>query len=183
MKRVLTVVLAVAAVVYSAQAQKGQITVSPGLEIGLPIGDFGEMANIGFGLTAKGLYGINDMGEVTFTLGFIRFGAKGIDGEDGIKASTSLIPIMPGYRHKFSDQFYGEGQLGLTIVRNKVSFDGFAGSIVGGGLSVSTTNLGYAVGVGCLLGKIDLGLRYQGVSATGGALSLVGLRAAYNISL
>ena len=165
---------------FSAHAQKGQITVSPGLEVGLPIGDFGESANLGFGVTAKGLYGISDIGDVTLTLGFLTFGAKGVDGEDGVKASTSLIPIMPGYRHKFSEQFYGEGQLGLTTVRSKVSVSGVSGF---GGFSASTTNLGYAVGLGYLIGKIDLGLRYQGVSASGGSLSLIGLRAAYNIAL
>lgn len=183
MKKVLAVVVVCAAVVFSAHAQKGQITVSPGLEIALPIGDFGESVNLGFGVTAKGLYGINDESDVTFTLGFIRFGAKGIDGEEGVKASTSLIPLMPGYRYKFNEQFYGEGQLGLTIVRSKVSVGGLAGSIVGGAFNASTTNLGYAVGVGYLLGKIDLGLRYQGVSASGGSLSLIGIRAAYNIAL
>lgn len=183
MKKYFTAVLICAAAVFSAQAQKGQITVNPGVEVALPIGDFGGGASMGFGATAKGLYGINDMGEVTFTLGFIRFGSKADDDADGVKASTSLIPIMPGYRHRFSEQFYGEGQLGLTTVRSKVSIGGMAGSIIGGGFSASSTNLGYAVGVGYLMGNIDLSVRYQGVSASGGSLSFIGLRAGYNISL
>ena len=178
MKKILTVVVLCTAFALCSHAQKGQITVSPGLEIGLPIGDFGEAVNLGFGLTAKGLYGINDESDVTFTLGFIRFGSKNVDSDDDVKASTSLIPLMPGYRYKFNEQFYGEGQLGLTVVRSKVNVSGWSG-----GFNASTTNFGYALGVGYMLGKIDLGLRYQGVSATGGSLSLVGIRAAYNIAL
>lgn len=181
MKKILAVMVLCTAFVLSSHAQKGQITISPGLELGLPIGNFGETTKFGIGVTAKGLYGLNDESDVTFTLGFIRFGAKGVDGEDGVKASTSLIPLMPGYRYKFNEQFYGEGQLGLTIVRSKVNVAGWGG--VGGGINASTTNFGYALGVGYMLGKIDLGLRYQGVSAAGGSLSLVGIRAAYNIAL
>lgn len=184
MKKILTTAVFFILCLVGAHAQKGQITISPGLEIGLPIGDFGESSKLGLGLTGKGLYGINDMGDVTFTLGFIRFGMKNIDGADGVKASTSLIPILPGYRYKFSEKFYGEGQLGLTVVRSKMKISGLAGSIIGlGGFNSSSTNLGYAVGVGYLYDQFDFGLRYQGVSADDGSLSLIGIRAAYNIPL
>ena len=123
MKKVLSVVVFSVVLTVCAFAQKGQIVVSPGLEVGLPVGDFGETSKLGLGVTAKGLYGINDMGDVTFTVGFIRFGAKGVSG-NGVKASTSLIPVLLGYRHKFSEAFYGEGQLGLTTVRSKVNVSG-----------------------------------------------------------
>ncbi len=165
---------------FMATAQKGDIHIGAGIDIGLPIGNFGEGYGIGFGASAKGLYGISDAGQVTLTLGFLRFGMK--DGSDLVSGSTALIPFLPGYRHRFGN-LYAEGQLGLTVVRTSIKFkdnDFGLGGLAG---SSSQTNLGYGIGGGYLMGNWDLGLRFQGVSGSGGSLDLVGLKVAYNFSL
>src|SRR5690606_18117218 len=113
MKKLLMIVAVSTCTYFMATAQKGDIHIGAGIDIGLPIGNFGEGYGIGFGASAKGLYGISDAGQVTLTLGFLRFGMK--DGSDLVSGSTALIPFLPGYRHRFGN-LYAEGQLGLTVV-------------------------------------------------------------------
>lgn len=158
--------------------EKGSIHINAGIDVGFPLGDFGEGFGIGFGASAKGLYGISDAGQATLTLGFLRFGMK--DGNDLVSGSTSLIPILAGYRHRFGN-LYGEGQIGLTALRTSIKvkeadFGNFSGS-------TSATHLGYGVGVGYLMGNLDLGLRFQGVASDGNSLNLVALRVGYNFQL
>ena len=72
--------------------------------------------------------------------------------------------------------------MGFTVVKTKVKVKG--GEEFGlGSMSGSSTNLGYGVGGGIIMGDWDLGVRFQGVSADGGSLSLIGLRFAYRFSL
>lgn len=168
-----------------ALAQKGDIRVGGGVEVGLPIGDFGKGHGIGFGVSARGMYGLNETGHATVTLGYQHFGMKNSTSE--VSGSTGLIPFLLGYRHRFG-QLYGEGQLGFTTVRSKVKVKGleeFSDWIPGGfGGTASSTHFGYAIGGGYLLNeKFDLGLRLQGVSANGGNLTFLGVRVAYLIPL
>lgn len=158
-----------------AFAQKGEISASIGADIALPLGDFGKATSIGIGGTAKGLYGISDQGDITFTLGYIRFGEK-----DNSGLSWGMVPIMPGYRHTF-DGFYLEPQLGLvsTKIKSKL-LDEFAGLFGGGAFNTSSTDFSYALGGGIMLGKLDLGLRFQGVSSAGSA-NFIAARVGYTL--
>lgn len=178
--RKIVLLIAISTLTYfTAAAQQGDIGISAGIDVGLPIGNFGERNGIGFGASAKGLYGISDAGQVTLTLGFLRFGMK--DGNDLVSGSVALIPVLPGYRHLFGN-LYAEGQVGLTAVRTsmKVKKNDFG---VAGSASASRTNLGYGIGGGYLMGNWDLGLRFQGVSGNGGSLDLVGVRVAYSFQI
>ncbi len=163
-----------------ATAQKGDIGIGAGVDIALPLGNFGEGYGIGVGASAKGLYGISDAGQVTLTLGYLRFGMK--DGSDLVSGSTALIPLLPGYRHRFGN-LYAEGQVGLTILRTSVKIKDNDYGIGNLGGSSSATHLGYGIGGGYLMGNWDLGLRFQGVSGSGGSLDFVAAKVAYNFSL
>lgn len=179
MKKLLLIVLASTCAIWTATAQeKGSIHVGVGVDVGLPLGDFGEGSNVGIGASAKGMYGLSDAGQATLTLGFLRFGMK--DGSDAVSGSTTLIPVLAGYRHRFGN-LYGEGQVGLTTIRNavKVKGEGF-GNLSG---SYSSTHLGYGAGVGYLMDAWDIGVRFQGVSGDGGSLNLVALRVGYNFQI
>lgn len=162
---------------FMATAQKGDILIGAGVDIGLPIGNFGDGYGIGIGASAKGLYGISDAGQVTLTLGYLHFGMK--DGSDLVSGSTALIPFLPGYRHRFGN-LYAEGQVGLTVLRTSVKIKdndyGFGGN-------TSATHLGYGIGGGFLMGNWDLGLRFQGVSGSGGSLDFVAAKIAYNFQI
>src|SRR5699024_824913 len=103
-----------------ATAQKGNILISLGADVALPLGDFGEYSNIGIGGTAKGHYGISDAGDITFTTGYISFGSKGSNEFMSIK--TAIIPFMPGYRHTV-DGFYVEPQLVYVYYKTEVNND------------------------------------------------------------
>src|SRR3546814_282563 len=95
----------------SAFAQKGNNQVGAGIDLGLPMGDFGDGAKLGIGGTVKGMYGVGTAGQVELTLGYISFGAK--ENSSVASASTSIIPIFAGYRHHFNG-LYVEPQLGVS---------------------------------------------------------------------
>lgn len=179
MKKLLLIVIASVCTVCIANAQeKGSIHLGAGIDVGLPLGDFGEGFGIGIGASAKGLYGLSDVSQATLTLGFLRFGMK--DGSDMVTGSTGLIPVLAGYRHRFGS-LYGEGQIGLTTVRTSIKFkDTGIGNFSG---SSSSTHLGYGAGVGYLMDAWDIGVRFQGVSGDGGNLNFVALRVGYNFQL
>lgn len=174
MKRtfILSVVLLFAGL--SAFAQQGNNQVGVGLDVGLPIGDFGEGFNFGIGGTAKGMYGVGSAGQVELTLGYIGFSAEESSSEASV--STSVIPILAGYRHHLN-AFYLEPQLGLSIIKSKVDVSGF------GSMSGSTTAFGWAVGAGYLFDAFDLSARYQSASKDGGSMDFVGFRIGYNFTL
>ncbi|HLW20194.1 MAG TPA: hypothetical protein VKX33_07725, partial [Cyclobacteriaceae bacterium] len=141
----LFLLLFVGAISTSLFAQKGLNQASIGAEIGLPTGTVSNSLNIGLGGTAKGLYGVGEAGQVSFTLGFIRYGFEGA-GTD-VSAGMNVIPIMPGYRHHF-DNLYAEGQVGLAIVKSSFNYGGYSAS-------ASTTNASIGIGGGYLYENFD----------------------------
>jgi len=178
MKKLVLASLLTAVFSITTYAQKGAIQLNGGIDIGLPIGNFGEAYGLGFGGTVKGLYGINDEGQVGLTLGYIHFGTKE-DLGDGNSVSLGVIPILALYRHSFG-KLYVEPQIGFSSIRSKVNFSG-AGFNFGG--SASSTSFSFAAGVGYMLGNIDLSARYQSFSQGGSGAGFAGLRVAYNFSL
>ncbi len=178
MKKTVLSCLLIAAFSIATYAQKGAIHINGGVDGAFPLGDFGEGYGMGFGATVKGLYGISDAGQVGLTLGYIHFGSKE-DLGDGNSVSLGVIPILALYRHHFGS-LYVEPQIGLSSNRAKVNISG-SGFDFGG--TASTTSLGYAAGIGYLIGNIDLSARYQGFSQSGSSAGFAGLRVAYNFSL
>ena len=170
MKKVLLVAVLFLVTTVAAFAQKGDIGISVGVEGALPVGDWSDGYSIGVGGSLKGLYGISDAGQVTLTVGYDRFGVKDFDG------SLSLVPVLAGYRHTFSS-LYVEPQIGISAQKSKIEMGEF------GDVSASTTDFSFAIGAGYLVGPMDLGLRYQNISASGGSLGFLALRVAYNFSL
>lgn len=159
----------------SAQ-DKGFHTINAGVELGLPIGNFGNAYGIGFGATGKALYGITEQGDLTGTLGYIHFGMKNTGAS--MTGSMGMIPIMFGYRHDFGG-IYGEPQLGLMIVKSKINFDGMGGGMAGFGGSASSSKVSVGLGGGYMFGDWDLGARFQIVDN----LNFIGIRVGYNFAL
>lgn len=180
MKKQITLVFLLTAFFFTAQAQKGEMTLGVGVDVAMPLGDFGEGYGIGLGGSAKGLYGLNDDANLTLTLGYLRFGIK--DAPDDVSGSIGFIPILAGYRHSFGG-LYVEPQLGLTVTRSSFKISGLEEFGISGSGTASSTDLGYAIGGGYMIDNLDLGLRFQGVSASGGSFNLIGVRAAYNFAL
>lgn len=164
--------ICIAAVSVTSYGQKGT-KIGVGADFGIPTGDFGEGFKTGFGGYAKGLFGISEAGQITFTTGYSSFKAKGSTSDE--KATWSIIPLLAGYRHNFSG-FYAEPQVGYSINSAKVKVDGISASSSDGAFA-------WAVGFGYVIKDVDFGARYQSAHKDGGTISLVGIHVGYNFSL
>lgn len=175
----ITYLLALCLLCSVGYAQQGFHSVGIGVEGALPIGNFGDAYGIGYGATGKALYGITEKGDITGTLGYMRFGIK--ESSDFLSGHMAMIPIMFGYRHDFGG-FYGEPQLGLVNLKSKIKMDlGGLEDIFGGfgSGSSSTTKFSLGLGGGLLFGDWDLGARFQIIDN----MNFLGVRLGYNFSL
>lgn len=162
---------------FFANAQKNVNYIGIGADLGIPIGDFGEAANVGVGGSLKFILGVSDPGQVTFTTGYSAFKVKGIPGGLGIRANWTMIPLLFGYRHNFNG-VYLEPQLGIASYGVRASANG---------QSESDSEIGFtaAAGFGYANNGLDAGLRFQYGKLSDGdsPFTLIGFRIGYNIPL
>jgi hypothetical protein len=195
MKNIIKIIGVALLVTAFTQKAKAQVKFSAGLELGLGLETgYGLM----YGASVGGEYGIgsDDNMGITAQLGYI-FAPVDIDFYD--KVSSSFIPLQFGYKYYFDSSTSGayvHGQLGIHIYRFSYEYEyetfdyvynpttftyDIQTETVKEEFSNSDSNLSYAVGGGYILNEnIDLGLRYNIVSATGGSFNYLGVRAAYN---
>ena len=167
-------------------------SLSVGLEAGLPLGDFGKGSSFGIGGSVKAGLPIFDGGAVTLSAGYMSFMAKTVSGVKG--NATGIIPIKAGLRFRISEGFYGEPQLGVSMVNAKyLSVDQNGNPTT---VSANKSYFTYAAGVGYMMKQIDIGVRYEAFSQKVAAIDqnfnlttksvatgFVGLRIAYNFGL
>ena len=175
MKRITFLFLAIFSLFF-AQAQKGNNQLGVGLDVGVPLGDFGDAFGTGIGGSAKLLLGVGTSGQVTFTTGYMTFNAK--DMPSGMDISANIIPFLLGYRHNLSG-IYIEPQAGYGIYGSKISgmgspYDGTDSE----GAFTWAIGAGYAMNPG-----LDLGVRYQGGTKEGDSNNLIGLSLRWNFAL
>lgn len=175
-----------------AMAQENRF--SAGLELGLPMGDFGEAYSIGFGVTLGYEIPVGDNLGFMAQAGYISFGGKNMDvGPVSVKVDAAgMIPVQVGLKYYFTDNqegFYAGLLTGLHMQSVK--------EVTVSGTSIEEkntmkSNFGVAPLVGYMVTEnIDLALRYQmifakgtevtstGVEETTVTNSYIGLRAAY----
>jgi hypothetical protein len=157
----------------AVKAQKGTTQIGVAAEVGIPTGDFGDGFKTGYGGSVKGLFGIGEAGQITFTTGYTTYKAKG--STDDYKTTLGIIPLLAGYRHNFSG-FYVEPQIGYGIYRAKAEILGEEGSDSEGAFT-------YAIGLGFAKSGFDGGVRYQAASKDGSTTSLIGIHVGYNFTL
>jgi Outer membrane protein beta-barrel domain len=170
--------IAIAAISTTGYSQTGNNQIGVGGDFAIPMGDFGDAFKTGFGGYAKGLFGIGQAGQITFTTGYSSFKAKDLASDESLTAS--IIPLLLGYRHNFSG-FYVEPQAGYNIFGAKAKYLGQSSSDSKGGF-------GYAIGIGYIVSKVDLGVRYQGGKPSGDGdetsdWSIIGIHVGYNFTL
>ncbi len=175
---------------------------SAGLELGLPMGDFGEFYGIGFGVTLGYEIPVGDNLGFMAQAGYITFSGKDYETSVTVGGTTvtssvevdnaGMIPVQVGLKYYFSDNqegFYAGLLTGLHMQSVKEV------EVTTSGVEEKTTmksNFGIAPLVGYMLTEnIDLALRYQmifakgtevtstGVEETTVTNSYIGLRAAY----
>lgn len=164
MKKILKVVGVALCLVAFTQNSNAQVKFSAGLDVG-------KVLEEGYGL----LYGINLGAELPIgdNMGACFNAGYDMIGNDFEGLSTSMIPLLGGFKYYFTDNTsgaYAKLDLGMTQFRAS-----------GGGFSSSSTDLTYGLGGGYLVNEnIDLGLRYNIISGDGASTGLVAIRAAYN---
>lgn len=140
-----------------------------GVEFGLPVGDFGDVYNLGVGGSLVYQVPVATNLNVTGNVGYINFTSKKVLGQS---FNTGYVPIKAGLRYFFAENFYGGAELGAAISTEKNGSTAFA----------------YSPGVGVEFpvadkASIDLGVRYEGWSRDSHTNSFVGIRAAFNFGL
>jgi len=159
-----------------SNAQRGHNQIGVALEVGMPMGDFGDAAKTGFGGLIRGAYGIGTAGHVTLTTGYLSFRSKS-DVEEALgadKISYSIVPVLVGYRHNFSG-LYIEPQIGY----------GSYGAKIKGGLADGSDSEGaftWGGGVGFEKNAFEIGARIQAASKDGSTTSMIGFHIGYNFS-
>jgi hypothetical protein len=141
-----------------SNAQHGRFSL--GLEVGLPMGDFGDFYNAGFGVTARYEHPIGDNIGIGLTTGWMVFGGQSIDvgGYTTDVSAQAQVPIQPFFKYYFTEQqrgFYAMAEIGVTMS---------ATASTANTESSSSTDLSYAPGIGYCLDNFDFGLRYQMIS-------------------
>ncbi len=162
MKKILLVAI-VGMVSFSAMSQGkgGETNINGGLELGLPMGNFGTNAGIGLGASLKAVFG--GTSGFTASAGYMTFAGKTVGSGIGSYTTTAsnLIPVKVGYRMASEGGFYFEPQVGMTFYTGGSGFT-------------------YAPSVGYTTGSLDLSARYEAISQTGATSSFVGVRLAYS---
>jgi hypothetical protein len=196
MKKILKVVGVALCLVAFTQNSKAQFNV--GLDLAMPLGDFGDGFGVGFGGSVGYDHAIGDNMKIGGQVGLLRFGGKEpevADPEDDYSSSIMLIPILANFKYYFADNTngsYGVASLGMSMYKYKYEhtytdqeYNYTTGAITEvketDNFDVSKTYLTFGVGAGYLINeKIDLSVRYMSVSSEGSASNLINLRAAYN---
>lgn len=153
---------------------------SAGVELGLPMGNFSDISNIGFGGSVRYEGSIKNKLNWTASIGYLSFSGKTftVNNVSIPFGNSAIVPITGGIKYYFSganDGFYGTADLSL----NFVSFYVYSyNSGNGGGYNLASANesrLGFAPGIGYRTGNWDFSGKFNLISD----LNYFGLRAAY----
>jgi hypothetical protein len=190
MKKLIKIAAALLLIVTFAQKSTAQFKASAGLELGFALeSNFGLM----YGVSGGGEFALGDNGGITAQAGYI---LNTVDvGGFFDKYSFNFLPVQLGYKYYFDSNesgVYLHGQIGIHVMMSSIEYTQTNYDIDPNTFQVteteekvsesdSQTNLSYAFGGGYLINEhIDLGLRYNIISAKGGSFNYIALRAAYN---
>ncbi len=139
--------------------------------IGVPLGNFGDAAGIGFGPLVRFEHNLIPKLNLTGRVGFIYHLGKDV----GTATITyTEIPVLVGAKYDVTDAIYGAAEIGVIRTGASVKIGGTTGSS-------SDTNLGLTLGGGYKLNAIDIraGLHILDLGHAGDSMELV-VGAGYN---
>lgn len=104
-------------------AQMDDMAVGLNGTLSVPIGDFNDIAKMGFGVSGTFYYDLSDNFQFTGTLGYLAWGGDklnlaGIATQES-KSSFTTIPVLAGFRYIFQGDNllpYVSGELGLNVL-------------------------------------------------------------------
>jgi hypothetical protein len=139
-----------------------------GLNVGIPTSDFYGVA-IGGDLRYQ--FDVSKQLSIPITAGFTNLMGKEIGSTNVDYSDFSYIPVKAGLKYFFNDS--GSGMYGLAEAGAAFSTGSSSGTNF-----VFSPALGYSWSNG-----LDLGVKYEGVSASGSTTGYAGLRLAYGFKL
>ena len=146
MKKIFVIILLVAGIAFTSNAQTKNMAVGADFVLSIPIGGLSDVANVGFGGLGSFEYALMPQLVGIGQIGYISYGTK------SDVASVHTIPIVVGAKYFFTPGvgFYGISQLGLAIFSSSVDLPTFSyfGYTVGGSTSTSSAEFSFAVGAG-----------------------------------
>ena len=172
----------------SLQAQRNPMSVGGNAEVSVPLGDFSDIASMGFGLNGAFIYGISEVFEATGSLGFISWSRDIPTITETIDASTdgsfTSIPILAGVRYYFPQRNlmpYATVELGLHIFSTSdytITISEVETNLEG----ATDVNFGFAFGGGAVYEvskgfKVDGSLKYNIINGDPSSLTHLTLRA------
>jgi hypothetical protein len=199
MKNLLLAVVLLALVVgFGNSSSAGPISLSVGGDVLMPMGTFGDAYSMGFGGSVRGQYKINPMFSAGLTVGYYTWSGKDVNG---FKAPTlSGIPIRAYGLYYFMPEsekmrVYGMFELGMFMASTgDITYPNPAAAVPGQPANItvaggSSSDFNYAPGVGIEFplgsgsSKLDVSVRYDAVSATGGTNGSFAARVGVNFGL
>ena len=175
MKKVLSVLFVV---LFFAGFINAQSKMALGLNAGiaLPMGDFADGYDMGFGGNALFVYHVSPNADVTLSAGYLTW-----SGKDSSDFTFSSIPVMVGGKYLFGQgKFhpYINAELGVHFVTFDMPEYEIFGETYGG--STSETYFGWGAGAGFLyqVGNnmdLDVNARYNSIAAEGGSSDYVSI--------
>lgn len=182
MKQLLSVLLL--AVVFTGFIN-AQSKMAFGLQAGvaIPMGDFGDGYDMGFGGQGNFAYHISPMLDVTASVGYLTWSGKEAD------YTFSSVPVLVGARYYFGkDKFnpYVAGELGMHFVSVDIPTVTIGGFTFGG--SSSDSFFGFGAGAGFLykMGPnldLDVNAKFNSISSEGSSSSYISVMAGVLIGL
>lgn len=163
--------LAVSCITAKAQKDSSKFSIGFGLEGGIPTGNSNSSYKDIAGFTIRGSYHVGP-GFVTLTSGALIWLPKTGIGLD-TKASID-IPVKAGYKYMFSKPFFVMGEAGFSSF--KIYYKDGNGKLT----STSSSGFTFAPTVGVNFKALELGIRYESTSLSGGSVSAVCFRLGFN---
>ena len=122
---------------------QNKMAVGAGFVVSLPMGDFGDAANTGFGGTASFELGFTPQVVGVGHIGYIVYATE----SDAVDFST--VPLLVGVKYFFAPAlgFYGIGQIGLNFFSTTVEIPQVFG-YGGGSVSESSSEFTLVLGAG-----------------------------------
>ncbi len=155
-------------IAFCAVASFAQGRFSVGAELALPMGDFGDVAGMGFGGSVRYEAPINSNLSWMATAGFLTFGEK-----DESTVTVTSIPVLGGLKYYFTESFTGfYGGVEAGVAFNSVKVDAFD-------YDGSSTDFAFGPQLGYHLGAIDISARYFITKTDEEDTNSVGFRIAY----
>lgn len=148
MRKILITILLVSGIAFTSTAQTKKMAVGADLVLSVPMGNFSDYANLGFG--GLGTFELAFMPQLVGTgqIGYISWGT------DSDNLSVHAVPILVGAKYFFVPNvgFYGTGQLGLTVLSTTVDIPTISvpifGISYGGSETTTDSKFSFSLGAG-----------------------------------